>query len=75
MAGSLALSESMLPGLREQFPGIHFTYCLDDDIIGARPVLQHERFNLYLVDTSSHCFTFTADAALATGIVVAEIDD
>ncbi len=74
-AGEQTLSEDMLSALRQRFPDIHFTYCLDDDVIGASPALQAERFNLYLVDTSHHCFSFTADPAQASGVVVAELDD
>lgn len=73
-AGSQPLSEGMLQALRQQFPEIHFTYCLDDDVIGAEPVQEQAAFNLYLVDTRNHCFAFTADPEVASGIVVAEID-
>jgi len=74
-ASEQSLSQDMLLALRLQFPDIHFTYCLDDDVIGASPALQAEGFNLYLVDTRNHCFTFTGDPALASGVVVAELDN
>ncbi len=69
------LGEEMLPALRQQFPDIHFSYCRDDDVIGAEPALQAEGFNLYLVDSRHHCFGFTGDLALASGVVVAELED
>ncbi|MEW8659731.1 MAG: DUF6129 family protein [Candidatus Thiodiazotropha endolucinida] len=61
--------------LRKRYGDIHFTYCMDDDVIGARPVYEHAGFNLYLVDSSNHCLSFTQDMAVASGLVVAEIED
>ena len=60
--------------LRGHFPDIHFTYCMDDDVYAAKPVLEGESFNLYLIDSRSHCLGFTQDGDIATGIVVAEVD-
>ncbi|MBW9266788.1 MAG: hypothetical protein K1563_01070 [Candidatus Thiodiazotropha sp. (ex. Lucinisca nassula)] len=48
---------------------------MDDDVIGARPVHEHAGFNLYLVDSSNHCLSFTQDMVVASGLVVAEIED
>ncbi len=72
MAGGEATVDRMA-GLRRLFPEIHFTHCSDDDVIGATPVREQDRFNLYLVDSSNHCFGFTCDPTLASGVVVAEI--
>lgn len=69
------VEESAVIELRRQYPDIHFTYCMDDDVIAAKPLHEAERFNLYLVDSRNHCLGFTQDPALATGIVVAEIED
>ncbi|MES9965652.1 MAG: DUF6129 family protein [Sedimenticola sp.] len=60
--------------LRKRYNDIHFTYCMDDDVIGARPVYEHAGFNLYLVDSSNHCLSFTQDMGVASGLVVAEIE-
>lgn len=68
------LSESVVNLLRNHFPDIHFTYCMDDDVMAARPVLETRGFNLYLIDSSQHCLSFTQDMELATGVVVAEIE-
>lgn len=67
------LSEQVVVQLREQFPGTHFTYCLDDDINSARPVAQRDTFALYLVDSSDHCSCLTTDPDTASGVVLAEI--
>jgi hypothetical protein len=60
--------------LRGQFPDIHFTYCMDDDVYAVQPVVKRERFNLYLVDSREHCLNLTQDREIATGIVVAEVE-
>jgi hypothetical protein len=35
--------------------------------------LEHDRFNLYLIDGREHCLKLTNDTETATGLVVAEI--
>jgi hypothetical protein len=60
--------------LRENFKGIHFTICMDDDVVSATPVLEQQQFNLYLIDSSNHCLSFTQNHELATGVVVAELE-
>lgn len=67
------VDEGLLPGLRSEFSGIHFTWCSDDDIPNHKPVLEQEQFNLYLVDGSDHCLCLTTNLEQATGVVVAEI--
>jgi hypothetical protein len=69
------VEESAVIELRQQFPEIHFTYCMDDDVIAATPLHEADRFNLYLIDSRNHCLSFTQDLSVATGIVVAEIED
>ncbi len=73
------LNEQTLAALREAFDGLHFTYCMEDDIgagIGvSNPVREAQGFNLYLVDGRSHCMRFTDNPAVATGLVLAETGD
>ena len=64
------LSDEIVFHLRGLYPSVHFTYCMDDDVVGPAPVLEESGFNLYLVDTSDHCYAITADKEIATGIVV-----
>lgn len=72
------LSEQTVAALRESFQGMHFTYCLDDDIgtgVGvAPPVREAEGFRIYLVDGRSHCLRLTADLESATGLVLAQVE-
>ena len=60
-------------GLRQQYPTIHFTYCMDDDLPNNTPIIEHKDFNLYLIDGREHCLCLTNDYDTATGIVVAEV--
>ncbi len=66
--------EQSLQQLRGDFPDIHFTYCMDDDVVGATPVLEDSNFNLYLVNSSSQCLSLTQDMDAASGLVIAEIE-
>ncbi|MBT3048870.1 MAG: DUF6129 family protein [Candidatus Thiodiazotropha sp.] len=68
------VDESSVMALRRQFPDIHFTYCMDDDVVAANPLHEADGFNLYLIDSRNHCLGFTQDLEVATGIVVAEIE-
>jgi hypothetical protein len=66
--------DSLLASLRGSYPGVHFTCCMDDDInVNARPLVSRPGFNLYLVNSSNHCSTFTNDPDIASGIVLAEV--
>lgn len=67
------LNDELVAQLRTEFAPLHFTYCYDDDISGHSPVIETEKFNLYLIDGREHCLKMTNDYEVATGIVVAEI--
>ena len=67
------VDESIVAALRSDYPGLHFTYCSDDDLPNDGPAMEQQRFNLYLVDGREHCLCMTRDFTHATGVVVAEI--
>lgn len=67
------LSEMLLAELRTQFPGKHFTYCMDDDINTGKPVVSGQNYAIYLVDSSDHCSCLTTDLETASGMVLAEV--
>lgn len=70
------VSTESTAALRDAFPDIHFTYCLDDDIgAGITPFREADGFNLYLIDGSEHCISFTGSLESATGLVLAEVSD
>jgi hypothetical protein len=70
---ALTLNESVVAVLRSEYPGIHFTYCMEDDIGNHQPALEQPGFNLYLVDGREHCLCLTRNYEHASGIVIAEI--
>ncbi|MNQ19299.1 hypothetical protein D3C85_323600 [compost metagenome] len=68
------LDDALLARLRSANPGVHFTLCMDDDImVNAKPLFERQRFNLYLVNSSDHCSILSNDPDAASGIVLAEI--
>jgi hypothetical protein len=69
------IDEACVSKLRSEFSGLHFTWCMDDDIGTEEPLLEHERFNLYLVNGEGHCLKLTTDLAVANGVVIAEVID
>ncbi|WP_036254563.1 DUF6129 family protein [Methylobacter sp. BBA5.1] len=69
----MGVDEIALSALRQEYPGVHFTYCMDDDLPNNEPVLERDDFNIYLVDGRDHCLCLTNNHDVATGIVVAEI--
>lgn len=69
------LDETVIGALRSEYPGIHFTYCMEDDIPNHEPLLECPGFNLYLVDGREHCLCLTRNYEHASGIVIAEVLD
>ncbi|QWF70990.1 hypothetical protein KEF85_00360 [Methylomonas paludis] len=70
---SATLNETLISAVRSEYPGIHFTYCMEDDIPNHDPIVEHPGFNLYLVDGRDHCLCLTRNFDHATGIVIAEV--
>ena len=67
------IDDAVISSLRNAYPEVHFTYCIDDDIAAGSPVIEREKFNIYLIDGREHCLCLTNDYDTATGIVVAEV--
>jgi hypothetical protein len=67
--------ESNLPALRQHYPDMHFTWCMDDDVCCDHAALESESFSLYLVDGHDHCLKLTNDPDIATGVVIAEVTE
>jgi hypothetical protein len=70
---SAYLDDALITSMRTEFAPLHFTYCYDDDISDRTPVIETDKFNLYLIDGREHCLKMTNDYEVATGIVVAEV--
>ncbi|MGD8206655.1 MAG: DUF6129 family protein [Thiohalocapsa sp.] len=70
------LTGDSVAALRDAFPDLHFTHCLDDDIgAGITAVRERDGFNLYLISNAGHCIAFAATPEAATGLVLAEVSD
>jgi len=69
------LDETAVNELRNKWPGIHFTYCSNDDICGPSAIRESDNFSIYLIDGRDHCLGFTSDIEIATGLVLAENED
>lgn len=68
------LNENAVTALRKKWPGIHFTYCSDDDVSHAKAVRESDGFNIYLIDSRNHCLCFTSSTEVATGLVLAQCE-
>ena len=60
-----------LARLRARFPKFSLTRADASDFGMEMPFRQYVRFDLYLVDGSSHCWNLTDNPELATGLVIA----
>jgi hypothetical protein len=70
------LTPESVAALRDAFPDLHFTHCLDDDIgAGIDPIREADGFNLYLLTKAEHCISFTRSQESATGLVLAEVTE
>ncbi len=70
---AIGCDESSLPTLRDEFDPVHFSYCMDDDVVGPGPAYSGAGFNLYLIDACEHCLKLTSSLDSATGVLLAEV--
>lgn len=73
-AQAQGLDETTVQALRAAWPGVHLSYCMDDEICGVEPVRELDGIRLYLVDGRGHCLNLTSDPETATGLVLAEVE-
>ena len=65
----------LLRNLRDEFPGVHFSVCSDDDMPARMsPAAQNTVCRLYYVNSGGHCLSLSTDAESASGLVVALVD-
>jgi hypothetical protein len=60
-----------LPQIRAGFPGISVSRCDADDMRGESPYRHSGGYDLFLVDTSNHCWRIVDDPLAASGVVIA----
>ena len=75
LAENRGVDYAALTHLRQVYPGLYFTQCLDDDINDIEPVLRGAGINLYLVDGGQHCLNLTQDLQSARGVVLAVTEE
>ncbi|TCJ11566.1 hypothetical protein EZJ19_15555 [Parasulfuritortus cantonensis] len=69
---SVGLGEATITALRQAWPGVHFTYCSEDEVPARlKPVADGRDFGVYLVSGAEHCVAFTDHLEAATGLVLA----
>lgn len=69
---AVGLGETTVAALRQAWPGVHFTYCAEDDVPARlTPVAEGKDFGVYLVSDAEHCVAFTDHLEAATGLVLA----
>jgi hypothetical protein len=61
-----------IASLRQAFPGVSLTCCDASDMDTETAVLEIDRYQVYLIDTSEHCVRITTQVQAATGLIVAE---
>lgn len=72
LANGSAARPAVDAGLREAFPGFHFSVCLDNDIPSRlHPLAEGEGFALYGVSSAGHCAQLTSQIESATGLAIA----
>ena len=64
--------ETVLGRLRQDFDGVHFSLCRDDDVPArVACAAANAVCRLYYVASGEHCLSLTGDAAAASGLLVA----
>lgn len=63
-----------LGSLRQAFPDLHFSACMDDDVSPRiKAVRTTPTHAIYLITgATGHCLAFTGETAAATGLLIAE---
>ena len=62
---------SPLPQIRAGLPGLTVTRCDAEDMRGESPYRRSGAYDLFLVDTSNHCWRIIDDLQAASGVVIA----
>lgn len=69
---AVGLAETTVTALRQAWPGVHFTWCSEDDIPARlKPAAEGAGYGVYLVSGAEHCVAFTDHLEAATGLVLA----
>ena len=67
----LPSGDNPVPAVRASFPDLSVTRCAADDMRDETPFCRIGEYDLFLVDTSNHCWHIIDEPAAATGIILA----
>jgi hypothetical protein len=70
---ALPQGENPVPAVRSQFPKISVSRCTDEDMRDKIPFLRQGNYDVFLVDTSNHCWRIVDEPATASGVILAEL--
>lgn len=68
---ALPSGENPVPAVRAGFPELAVSRCSADDMRDETPFRRVGDFDVFLVDTSSHCWRIIDEPATATGVILA----
>ena len=68
---ALPSGENPVPAVRASFPQLAVSRCSADDMRDEIPFRRVGDFDVFLVDTSSHCWRIIDEPATATGVILA----
>lgn len=68
---ALPSGENPVPAVRAGFPELAVSRCSADDMRDETPFRRVGDFDVFLVDTSSHCWRIIDEPAIATGVILA----
>lgn len=68
---ALPSGENPVPAVRASFPQLAVARCSAEDMRDETPFHRAGDFDVFLVDTSSHCWRIIDEPATATGVILA----
>lgn len=68
---ALPSGENPVPVVRASFPGLTVSRCDAADLRDETPFRRVGDFDVFLVDTSSHCWRIIDEPTTATGLILA----
>lgn len=71
MLVALPSGENPVPAVRAGFPELAVSRCSADDMRDETPFRRVGDYDVFLVDTSSHCWRIIDEPATATGVILA----
>jgi hypothetical protein len=71
MLVALPSGENPVPAVRAGFPELSVSRCSADDMRDETPFRRVGDYDVYLVDTSNHCWRIIDEPATATGVILA----